>query len=176
MKRIKSRYLMFKVALGLFALSGMMVFAATNETVSRALDIARPDVKVHISGSVKRDDKAISLEKVESVKSGEILDWNINSSNEGAGDAKNYRVVGQIPVGTVFVEGSANGENSPQVSYSIDGGKHFSAQPLIEEKQADGSVKEIAAPVSMFTQVGFEWKNSLASQTKLDAAYRVRVK
>ena len=102
MKKIKSRYLMFKFVLGLFALSGVMVFAATNETVSRALDLARPDVKVHVSGSVKRDDKAVSVEKVESVKSGEILDWTINSNNEGAGDAKNYRVVGQVSGGNGF--------------------------------------------------------------------------
>lgn len=167
---------MFKFVLGLFALSGVVAFAATNETVSRALDLARPDVKVQVSGTVKRDDKAVSLEKVESVKSGEILDWNINSNNEGAGDAKNYRVVGQIPAGTVFVASSAKGENAPEVSYSIDNGRNFSAQPTVSEKQADGSMKEVAAPVSMYTQIKFTWANPLASQNNVNASYRVRVK
>ncbi len=176
MKKISSKQMMPKILLALIVLSGAAVFAATNETVSRALNLARPEVKVEISGSVKRDDKNVSLEKAEAVKSGEILDWTINSANEGAGDAKNYRVVGQIPAGTTFVAGSAKGDGAPQISYSIDGGKTFSAQPLIEEKQADGTMKKVAAPASMFTQLRFEWEQSLAPQTKLTAAYRVRVK
>lgn len=169
---------MTKLTLALFALSGMVVFAAQNETFSRALNIAaaRPDVKIVISGSVERDDRAVSLEDAEAVKSGEVLDWAIASKNEGNGDAQNYRVVGQVPKGTTFVAGSAKGDDAPAVAYSIDGGKNFSAQPMIEEKQADGSVKQVPAPASMFTQIRFEWAKSLPSQASLNAAYRVQVK
>lgn len=176
MKKTANRFLMPKVALAFFVLSAMAVFAAQNETVSRALNIARPDVRVEIAGSVERDNKAVSLEKVEAVKSSEILDWTIDSANEGTADAKNYRVVGQIPAGTIFVAGSAKGDDAPQIAYSIDGGKTFSAQPTIQEKQPDGSLREVAAPVSLYTQLRFEWANSLASNSKLAAAYRVRVK
>ncbi len=165
-----------KIMLTLLVLSSVAVFAATNTTVSRALNIARPDVKILIAGSVERDSKMISLEKANAVQSGETLDWTIDSTNEGAGDAKNYRVVGQIPAGTVFVAGSAKGDDAPQIEYSIDGGKHFSAQPLIKEKQTDGSFKEVAAPVSSYTQLRFEWAKDLSAQSKLTAAYRVRVK
>lgn len=166
---------MTKLVMGLFILSGMVVFAAKNEMVSRALDFARPDVKIQMSGSVKRENNSLLLNKVEQVKQGEILDWNISSSNEGDGDAKNFRVVGQIPQGTIFVEGSAKGENQPQVTYSLDG-RNFSAQPTINETQADGTVKKVAAPVSMYTQLRFEWASPLASRSKLNAAYQVRVK
>lgn len=176
MKGLKKKYLTTKLMLAVFALSGLGVFAANNQTVSRALNIARPDVKVQISGSVQRDDQTISLDRAEAVKAGEVLDWNISSANEGVGDAKNYRVVGQIPKGTEFVDGTAKGEETPRITYSIDGGKTFSAQPLIDEKQPDGSIKKVAAPVSMYTQVKFEWANPLVSQTKINAAYRVRVK
>ena len=176
MKNRKNTFLMPKLLLAIFVLSGMVVFAATNETVSRALDIARPDVKIQIAGSVNRDSKSLALDKVDQVKSGEILDWNITSSNEGVGDAKNFRVIGQIPQGSTFVAGSAQGENQPQVSYSIDGGQNFSAQPTVDETQADGSVKKVAAPASKYTQLKFEWASPLASQNKLNAAYQVRVK
>lgn len=175
MKRLMNKYLMIKLMLAIFTLSGLAAFAANNQTVSRALNIARPDVKVEISGSVQRDDKTVLLDKA-AVKADEILNWNIDSFNQGAGDAQNYSVVGQIPSGTIFVTGTARGEESPQIKYSIDGGKTFSAEPLIDEKQPDGSIKKVAAPVSMYTQVKFEWANPLASQAKFNAAYRVRVK
>lgn len=176
MKGIKNIYSMTKLMLAIFALSGLAAFAANTETVSRALKIARPDVKVQISGSVQREDKTIFLDKAEAVKAGELLDWNIVSANEGAGDAQNYRVVGQIPKGTSFVAETAKGEESPKVTYSIDGGRTFSVQPLIDEKQPDGSVKKVAAPASMYTQIMFEWATPLVSKAKLNAAYRVRVK
>lgn len=173
----KSRFnLISKLTLASILLSGMVVFAAQNETVSRALNLTRPEVKVEIFGSVQRDDQIVSLEKIEEVKSGEILDWKIISANEGNADAQNYRVVGQIPKGTSFVAGSAKGDDAPKVFYSIDGGKSFSTQPVIEEKQADGSLKQIPAPVSLYTQVRFEWAKSLSPQSSLNAAYRVQIK
>jgi uncharacterized repeat protein (TIGR01451 family) len=167
---------MTKLMLVVFALSGVAVFAANNKTVSRALNLARPEIKVMISGSVERNDKAVALDQAVAVNAGELLDWNIASINEGAGDAQNYRVVGQISNGTTFIAGTAHGDETPQITYSIDGGKNFSAQPMIEEKQADGNVKQVPAPASMYTQVMYEWNKPLVSQAKLNAAYRVRVK
>jgi uncharacterized repeat protein (TIGR01451 family) len=175
MKSLMNKYLMTKLMLAIVALSGLVVFASNNQTVSRALNIARPDVKVQISGSVQRDDKTVSFDKAESVKAGEILDWNISSVNEGTADAQNYRVVGQISKGTAFV-GTAKGDESPQITYSIDSGKTFSQLPMIDEKQPDGSIKKVVAPISLYTQVMFEWTKPLVSQAKLNATYRVRVK
>ncbi len=175
MKKIVSRHLVPKVLLGLLVLSGLGAFAANNQAVSRALNFARPDVKVEIAGSVQRADKVISLDKADGVKGGEIIDWNMDSHNEGAGDAQNYRLVGQIAKGTVYV-GTAKGDASPQITYSIDGGKNFSALPMIDEKQPDGRIRKVVAPISLYTQVMFSWEKPLAAQARLHATYRVRVK
>lgn len=175
MKRSMNKYFIAKAMLAIFCLSGVVAFAANNNTISHAFSFARPDVKVQISGNVQRNNQSISLDKAVAVNSGEILDWNIDSANEGAGDAQHYRVVGQISKGTVFVAGTARGEQAPQVTYSIDNGKTFSAQPMIDEKQADGTTKKVAAPVSMYSQVMFEWAQPLVAQAKLNANYRVRV-
>jgi len=112
------------------------------------LRTGRPQVKVVLSGTVERDDTKVPVEKAALVKSGEILDWTITAVNEGNAPANEYNAVGKIPAGTQFVAGSASADGSAAVTFSIDNGKSFSSMPIVEEKQADGSVKKVAAPVA----------------------------
>jgi hypothetical protein len=135
-----------------------------------------PEVKVTLSGAVARGDEQIALDKAGAVHPGDILNWKITSANEGDGAAREYKTVAHVPAGTSLVAGSATAEYSAQVSYSIDNGKSFSAQPVIEEKQADGTVKRVAAPISMYTEVRYEWSDPLAAGATLNASYKVRVK
>ena len=160
------------VALCLVAAFGAAAFAQ-RQMGARG---GRPEVKVELSGSVERGGARLSLERVENVKPGEVLDWQILSSNDGTGAARDYKTVGHIPAGTSFIQGSASAEGGSTVTYSIDGGKTFATQPVVEERQADGSVKQVAAPVSMYTEVRYEWSDALAAGGKLSASYKVRVK
>lgn len=136
---------------------------------------ARPEVNVQLSGAVERDSKLMPLEKSTVVNPGETLDWRITSENSGNAAALEYKTVGHIPRGTEFVAGSAKADGAKAL-YSIDGGKSFSAQPTIEVKQDDGSVKRVPAPVSMYTEIRYEWSDPLAQGGKLSASYKVRVK
>jgi uncharacterized repeat protein (TIGR01451 family) len=139
------------------------------------INAARPEVKIQLAAMVERDAKLLPLEKSMVVNPGEILDWTIESENSGNAAAMEYKTVGHIPQGTTFVAGSAKADGAKAV-YSIDGGKSYSAQPTIEEKQADGSVKRVPAPVSMYTEIRYEWADALAQGGKLSASYKVRVK
>jgi uncharacterized repeat protein (TIGR01451 family) len=159
------------LAFALVAFGGAAAFAQ-RQLASKG----RPEVKVQLAGTVERAGQRLALEQVENVKPGEILEWRIVSSNEGAGAARGYKAVGRIPQGTVFVAGSAEGEAGSVVTYSIDGGQTFSTQPIVEEKQADGTVKQVPAPASMYTEVRYEWTDELAAGGKLTASYRVRVR
>jgi hypothetical protein len=176
MNRLKNRRAaaLACLALCVVALVGGAAFA--QRQLKAAASAVRPEVKVELAGSVERGGARLALDKVEHVKPGEILDWQIVSSNEGTGAARDYKTVGHIPAGTVLVAGSAAGENGSQVTYSIDGGKTFSTQPIIEQKQPDGTVKRVAAPVSMYTQVRYEWADELAAGGRVNASYKVRVK
>jgi hypothetical protein len=118
----------------------------------------------------------IPVEKAGQVTPGEFLRFTMNSMNEGGAPAREYRAVGQIPRGAIFVAGSALGDGDNQVSYSIDNGQQFSSNPMIDEKQPDGTIKKIVAPISMYTQVRFEWADPLAAGGKLVASYQVRIK
>ena len=149
--------------------------AAFAQKQLRAAERARPEIKVLLAGTVEHGNERLSLEKAEAVKSGELLDWTITSVNDGNAPAREYKAVGQIPRGTQFVAGSATADGSATVVYSIDDGKSFSAQPTIEEKQTDGSVKRVAAPAAMYTHLRYEWSDPLSQGGKLNASYKVRV-
>lgn len=160
-------------ALCLLVLGGAVALA---QRQFKSAERGRPEVKVILSGSVERDQTNLPLEKAATVNPGEILDWTITSQNDGNAPARDYKTIGQIPKGTALIAGSATADGSASVAYSIDNGKTFSAQPTIEEKQADGSVKLVPAPVSMYTQLRYEWADPLANGSKLQASYKVRVK
>ncbi len=162
------------VALCLLVLGGAAALA--QKQFRSVASNPRPEVKVTLSGAIERDQKLIPLEKAEAVNPGETLDWTITSENDGNAAAHEYKTVGQIPRGSVLVAGSTTADGSASVVYSIDNGKTFSPQPMIEEKQPDGSTKQVPAPVSMYTQLRYEWADPLASGGRLQASYKVRVK
>ena len=134
-----------------------------------------PAVKVMLSGVVERDDTTVPVDQAALVKSGEILDWTITSVNEGNAPAHDYKAVGKIPAGTEFVAGSAKAEGSVAITFSIDKGKSFSSAPTVDERQADGTVKKVPAPVSMYNQIRYEWSAPLNQGDKLNASYKVRL-
>lgn len=145
-------------------------------TVTQDVAARRPLVKIFLTGALERNHQQIPIEKAGAVRPGEVVSFTLNSVNQGSAPAREYRAVGQIPRGTSFVAGSATGDGNTRVSYSIDDGKQFSARPMIDEKQPDGTVRKIQAPVSMYTQVRFEWADPLAAGGKLVTSYQVRVK
>ena len=137
--------------------------------------VARPEVKVQLSAAVERDSALVPLDKATAVKPGEILNWTVMSENSGNAAAHDYKAVARIPRGTEFIAGSAKADGAKAV-YSIDNGKSFSDKPTVEEKQADGTVKRVAAPVAMYTDIRYEWSDPLAQGGKLTASYKLRVK
>ena len=159
------------VALSLLVLGSAGAFAQKKFMVLRA----RPEIKVLLSGVVERQSGRIPVQEAATVKSGEVMDWTITSTNEGNAPARDYKAVGVVPPGTQFVAGSVTADGAATVTYSIDRGKSFSKLPTIDEKQADGTIKKVAAPVSMYTQIRYEWADPLDQGSKLNATYKVRL-
>ena len=176
MKQSKKKLSVPVVAALCLLLVGTAAAAFAQRQLAARTVAGQPEVKVKLSGSLKRDDKSLALDKAGEVHPGEILDWTITSANEGDAPARQYKTIGQIPRGTSYIAGSAVAEYGAAVSYSIDGGKNFAAQPTIEEKQADGTKKIVVAPTSMYTQVRYDWTEPLAAGSTLSASYKVRVK
>jgi uncharacterized repeat protein (TIGR01451 family) len=154
----------------------LLILLALSAIGVLAQKVIRPDVRVSLTGTVARGGNSIPVEKAGQVNPGEVVNWTIISQNDGTGPARDYKAIGNIPKGTEIIGGTATGEGSPEVVYSIDGGKTFYAIPQIEVKQPDGSVKQMAAPLSMYTQIRYEWKDPLAAGGRLSASYKVRVR
>jgi uncharacterized repeat protein (TIGR01451 family) len=148
---------------------------AEKGTAVRETATNRPLITVSLTGAIERDSKQVPVEKVGEVRPGEVVNFTITSVNEGSAPALEYRAVGQIPKSAVFVVDSGFGAGT-RVTYSIDNGQKFSPTPMIDEKQADGTIKKVAAPVSMYTQLRFEWTDPLVAGGKNVASYRVRIK
>jgi uncharacterized repeat protein (TIGR01451 family) len=161
------------VAIALLAVCGAGVFAQHNYLVRAS---GQPEVKITLAGVVVRGQERVPLAKAGEVRPGEVLDWTLTSENDGTAPAREFKTVGQIPAGTVFVAGSTTADGTASVTYSIDHGKTFAAQPVVEERQADGTVKRVPAPAALYTQVRYEWSDALAAGSKLSATYKVRVK
>jgi len=160
------------VALSLLVLGSAGAFAQKRLMV---LATGRPEIKVLLSGVVERQSGRVPVQEAATVKSGEIMDWTISSMNEGNAPARDYKAVGVVPPGTEFVAGSVTAEGAAHVSYSIDRGKSFSELPTIEVRQLDGTVKKVAAPTSMYTQIRYEWADPLEQGAKRNATYKVRL-
>lgn len=163
------------LVIGLVVLTGGITVLAKTERGKQLLGI-RPEVKITLAANVERDNELQPIDSKVTVNPGEKIHWNLVSKNEGNADAEGYKTVVRIPEGTSFVSGTAVGDDSPKVSYSIDGGKAFSELPLIDEKQADGTIKKVPAPVSAYTNILFQWENSLLAGEQLTAEYQVQVK
>src|SRR5437868_5150624 len=162
-------------ALSLFVLCLALTGAGAAFAEKKLASKGQPSIKVMLSGDTERKGARVALDQAGMIKPGEIINWMIDSANEGNGAAREYKAVGQIPAGTAFVAGSAMSQDA-SVTYSVDGGKTFSAEPMVEEKQADGSSKLVPAPASSYTQLRYEWSTPLEPGQKISATYQVRVK
>jgi uncharacterized repeat protein (TIGR01451 family) len=160
------------VAVCLLVLGSAAAFAQKNFMVLRT---GRPEIKVLLSGVVERQNVRIPVQEAGTVKSGEIMDWTITSTNEGNAPAHDYETVGIVPPGTQFVAGSVTADGGATVTYSIDRGKSFSERPTIEERLPDGTTKKVAAPTSMYTQIRYEWADPLEQGARRNAAYKIRL-
>lgn len=165
--------------LALVICGGALAMTATRSpkaTTPATPSTAAPKVVVTLTGDVQRGDKRFAADQVPVLQQGEIIQWRVVSVNKGDGAAKAYEAEAQIPKGTELVAGSPRSQGGAAILYSIDHGRKFSAQPMIEKRDSDGTTRMVSAPVSMYTDLRFKWPGDLAPGATLEATYEVRVK
>ncbi|AFY37220.1 conserved repeat domain protein [[Leptolyngbya] sp. PCC 7376] len=106
---------------------------------------------------------------------GETLRYTVSGDNLGNQDADNLVISQDIPEQMVYVLASAQTVNSATITYSIDDGQTFVANPTIKVQQPDGSLLEQPAPADMYTDVKWEFDNTLTPQLGVEASYEVQI-
>ena len=157
-----------------------------------AQQLLQPEVKL-VMGAEKQvtveenGETKSSWEKLEgnvTVLPGDVLRYTVESSNEGELAAKNLVITQPIPEALEFKLGSDEGNSSAVTTYSIDNGESFVAEPMVEVKNADGTlqlnpdgtVKMEPAPAEAYTHVKWAFNEDLESSVVVDVSLEATVK
>ncbi len=142
--------------------------------------MARPVVTLKLQADlVQLDDKGV--EKLVPVvddsglKPGDLVRYVIVASNTGTDAATHLVPQGKVPGGTVYEAGSASKSDALRVEFSLDGGKTWSAKPVIKVQTEAGLVEKPADP-SLYTTLRWIGAKPLAPKASETYTYQVRIK
>jgi uncharacterized repeat protein (TIGR01451 family) len=146
---------------------------AFDAAIALAQNVKRPDIKLNLIAE-RRDGESWQGGSLNDARPGDVLRYRLKGKNQGNRAAVNFTLTQPIPNRTVYVAKSATGD--AQVTYSIDGGKNYSAQPMIQVKRSDGSVESRPAPAESYTHVRWKFQNAIEPGANVSAFYQVRVR
>jgi len=122
---------------------------------------------------INNEKTMVAADKVES---GDVITYVISYVNTGDEDATDANVDDPIPNGTVYVLGSAFGDNA-DITFSIDGGKTFKKPSLLtyEIKLPNGKTEKKIASPEQYTHV--RWTiNKISAHGSGQVGFKVKVK
>jgi uncharacterized repeat protein (TIGR01451 family) len=100
-------------------------------------------------------------------KPGDTVVYSITANNISDRPVNKLRIEQKIRPGTVYVAQSATPISNASLMFSIDGGKSYSPQPIINKKPA---------PASAYTNIRWSYIGSFAPKTKSNVSYEVEIR
>jgi uncharacterized repeat protein (TIGR01451 family) len=155
------------------------------ENTQEIAQAKRPDVKLVLKVEKKNITKDAKGKEVVNwqdlgdkaqVTSQDVLRYTVNGNNQGNGAANNLVVNQAISPQMTYIMNSAAGTNGAEITYSIDGGKTFVANPIIKVKLNNGQIQERPAPATSYTNIRWKFTKAIDPNAKVQANYQVRVK
>lgn len=116
------------------------------------------------------------LEDSAVVKPGDVLRYVVASENEGEMSAKNLVITQPIDKAMTYKLGSAQGNDIAAITYSIDNGETFVAEPMVEVTLADGTKEMQPAPAEAYTHVKWDFSQALDAKEVIAVSHDVVVK
>jgi uncharacterized repeat protein (TIGR01451 family) len=106
---------------------------------------------------------------------GDVLRYQLRYTNPRAEAVKNVVFSNPVPDGLRYVGSSASASVAEAaVAFSIDGGKSYSAQPMIEVVE-EGKRRNVPAPAGMYTHVRWTVPGSVQSKAQVTAEFRAEL-
>ena len=100
--------------------------------------------------TVNKVTKRVAADKV---NPGDVIFYTINYVNSGDKEATNSFLDDPIPKGSVYIPGSAFGDNA-EITFSIDGGKTFKKPSLLTyEVKVNGKMEKKTASPEQYTHI-----------------------
>jgi uncharacterized repeat protein (TIGR01451 family) len=173
-----TRFALVTVMTGAIALAAPLnqipvIGQAFDAAVAIAQKAQRPDVKLNLIAE-RRNGDSWQGGSLNDARPGDVLRYSLKGKNQGNRAATNFSLTQPVPKGTVYVAKSATGNAA--VLYSIDGGKNYSAQPMIQVKRADGTTESRPAPTESYTHVRWKFQNAIEPGADTVVSYQVRVR
>jgi uncharacterized repeat protein (TIGR01451 family) len=108
-------------------------------------------------------------------KPGDVLRYTLKGANQGKKSLSNLVLTQPVPQGMVYQLDSASNPGGER-SYSIDGGKTYSAKPMVTVTLANGKTEQRPAPAESYSHIKWQLSQSLAAGNSVDLSYEVRVR
>ncbi|MBD1842102.1 hypothetical protein H6F89_01485 [Cyanobacteria bacterium FACHB-63] len=115
------------------------------------------------------------LTKDTMVQKGTMLRFQVVAKNTGDRAAEKLVITQPVPKGTIYEIGTAI-PSGAELSYSIDGGKTFSANPLVQVTLPDGRTEMQLAPAEAYSHVRWTFDRPIAPKNGLEITYDVSVR
>src|SRR5437762_8399008 len=140
-------------------------FAAKAQKAPRALQISAENLNAH----------APRHADLSRVLPGDTVRYHLLFTNVSAGAVHGIVLDNPIPAGLRYAAGSAKADRSDvAILYSIDGGKTYSAEPMIDA-DVGGKREQRTAPSDIYTHVRWTVRGDVAKGAQLRAVYDAQV-
>jgi uncharacterized repeat protein (TIGR01451 family) len=140
------------------------------------LSVAKSVVTTTVSGQPEVRWEALGGQAP--VQPGDVLRYTLAGENTSDRPVRNLVVTQPIPAQMKYVLDSAtvNQNTGADITYSIDAGKTFVAEPVIEVTLPDGKVETRPAPAELYSHVRWNFSNAVSAGAMLNATYQVQVR
>ncbi|MGP1374153.1 hypothetical protein [Almyronema epifaneia] len=180
------------VGLSALAVAGVIPFVSSEPVRAQIAEVTdaiveairRPEVRLTLSAEKQvleldaNGQEKISWEQLEGqvkVQPGDVLRYTVDGANSGDLEATNLVITQPVPTQTTYILDSAAGNNGAELTYSIDNGQTFVAEPMVEVTLADGTVELQPAPAEAYTHVKWDFADSLTAAETVKVTYEVTV-
>lgn len=106
------------------------------------------------------------------VEPGDTLHYTL-TAKIGTRGVKNLMLKQPIPKGTTYVKNSASQVKGAELMFSIDGGKTYSAKPMVPNPKKNAP--PIEAPASAYTHIRWRFPNTIPANSNVNTTYEVKV-
>jgi uncharacterized repeat protein (TIGR01451 family) len=112
------------------------------------------------------------------VQPADVVRYSVIARNAGELPVRDLSITQPVPLGTRYILDSAamTTDHAPQITYSIDNGQTFTANPTIQVTLPNGKVETRPAPAEMYTHVRWTLTRALDPAVPAKVSYLVRVR